>query len=414
MDSLRVIADDLTGACDVGAELLPWPGGVAVRPDPSGAPPERGSLVVVNTQSRTLAPSHAAARVRAVLDGTVPPAWAGILLKKLDTGLRGPLGAELDAAMDAVGAAEAFVLPAIPEVGRTTEGGRQLIDGVPVHETAFARDPQNPVADASVAAVLAATGRRAVGVVDLAAVAAAGGVAAAVAAVRAAGAAVLVCDARSDDDLAHAVRALLGRPRPLVLAGSIGLARALRAALGDVSPPAEEPAEPAGEEHSEADGRGVLVVVGSAHPTSRAQVAHALEAGLVEPLRVALDRPAVAGAKAQGRLAAGGAPLLLAPDDPATAGSAAVLAALRTAAVAALEGVRPRGLVLMGGETAHAVLGGLGHPPLALRCRLAPLAVASWIAAGPWAGVAVATKGGSSGPPALLADIVRRLGAGGS
>ncbi|MCW5891932.1 MAG: four-carbon acid sugar kinase family protein [bacterium] len=266
MDALRVLADDLTGACDVGAELLPWRGGVAVvwAGEGGGTPPPQ-ALAVRNTQSRTLAPALAAARVHAAL----APAggFGGIVLKKIDTGLRGVLGAELDAAMDALGAGEAFVLPAIPEVGRTTEGGRQMIAGVPVHETPFARDPQNPIHDASVCAVLAATSRRAAAVLDLAAVRAPEGPAAAIAGLRADGAVVIVCDAQTEGDLERTVRVLLGRPRPLLLAGSIGLARALRRVLGQ---------EPVGQPRATGPapaGAGVLCVMGSAHPTAHAQVA---------------------------------------------------------------------------------------------------------------------------------------------
>ncbi|TMA37061.1 MAG: four-carbon acid sugar kinase family protein, partial [Deltaproteobacteria bacterium] len=136
MNALRIIADDLTGACDIGAEMLPWPAGVVVQPAAGGSSPA-GALGVRNTQSRTLSPAEAASRVSGVLDD-LRIGWSGIVLKKIDTGLRGPLGAEIDAAMDVLGASEAFVLPAIPEVGRTTEQGRQMIGGVPVHRTAFA------------------------------------------------------------------------------------------------------------------------------------------------------------------------------------------------------------------------------------------------------------------------------------
>src|SRR5262249_35204118 len=97
---LCVLADDLTGACDVGAALLPWPEPVLVDVVPGAV--GRGGLRIRNTQSRGLAPADAAERVRCALaaedrDG------ADIVLKKIDTGLRGPLGAEIDAAMDAVG-----------------------------------------------------------------------------------------------------------------------------------------------------------------------------------------------------------------------------------------------------------------------------------------------------------------------
>ncbi|HJQ85775.1 MAG TPA: four-carbon acid sugar kinase family protein, partial [Candidatus Binatia bacterium] len=161
MDALRVLADDLTGACDVGAELLPGPSGVVVQAVAERRRPDvRATTICIrNTQSRTLAPADAAGRVRAAL-ADVPADWSGLVLKKIDTGLRGPLGAEIDAAMDALGVAEAFVLPAIPEIGRTTQQGRQMIGGIPIDQTPFARDPHHPIRDASVSAALAATGRR--------------------------------------------------------------------------------------------------------------------------------------------------------------------------------------------------------------------------------------------------------------
>jgi uncharacterized protein YgbK (DUF1537 family) len=359
---------------------------------------------VCNTQSRTLAPAEAAARVRAALGSDAP--GGGIVLKKIDTALRGALGAELDATMDAVGAHEAFVLPAIPEVGRTTEGGRQLIDGVPVHETAFARDPQNPIHDASVCGVLAATSRRAAAVLPLAAVRDAASIASTIEQLRAGGAAVIVCDARTDADLERTVHVLLARARPLVLAGSIGLARALRRALR--SEPAATPPQKAA---PAADLGGVLCVMGSAHPTGHGQVAHAVERGVLRTLEVAAASADAAGETAAGLVRDGQAVALVPPAARAPR-SDGVLAAMRTAALAALGRGRPRGLVLVGGETAFHVLDGLGHPPLWLEARLAPLVVRARIGAGPFAGLALVTKGGSSGPPDLLATLVRQLGRG--
>lgn len=212
-DALHVIADDLTGACDVAAALLPWPTGITVYPDgmvrdDPGSPGR--PLAVRNTQSRTLQPAAAARRVRGAL-ASIGRAFEGVLLKKIDTGLRGPLGAEIDAALDALGAAQAFILPAIPEVGRTTVGGEQLVGGVPVHRTAFADDPHNPVRDARVGAVIEATGRRSTGGVALHTTRRPEQLGAALDGCRAP---VVVIDAETDEDLAIAVRVLLARPRP--------------------------------------------------------------------------------------------------------------------------------------------------------------------------------------------------------
>ena len=408
MDALRVLADDLTGACDVGAELLPGPGGVVVHPSGESPRPEvrPGTVCVRNTQSRTLAPADAARRVSGAL-ADVGAGWTGLVLKKIDTGLRGPLGAELDAAMDALGVPEAFVLPAIPEIGRTTQQGRQMIGGIPVNETAFARDPRHPIHDASVAAALAATGRRPAAVVDLARVR--GDLAEAIGGARAAGAAVVVCDAETDADLERTVRALLLRARPLLLVGSTGLARALRRVLGtEHGGRAFRPVGPV-----PLPGSGILVVVGSAHPTTRTQLARAVERGLFEPQTVGdLAGAEAAGIAAARRLRAGSPAALVAPETPSPDGAAAVGAALRRAALTALARARPSGLVLVGGETAYEVLEGLGLPGLWLESRLCPLVVRARLMSGPYAGLAVVTKGGSTGAPDVLAAIVRQLARG--
>jgi uncharacterized protein YgbK (DUF1537 family) len=339
----------------------------------------------------------------------VHPGWTGIVLKKIDTALRGQLGAEIDAAMDALGIAEAFVLPAIPEVGRTTEQGRQMIGGVPVDQTAFARDPQNPIRDASVPAAIEATGRRRAGTIGLEAVRDASRFASAVDAGRAAGASVIVCDAQTDADLERSVRVLLARGRPLLLVGSTGLARALRRVLGTemggrMRPPVtQRPTD-----------TGVLVVAGSAHPATRAQVERAAARGVVDVVTVASgSRSQDVGAAAARLVGEGRAVVLVSPEAPAPEGSEAILAALRGAALTALAKVRPAGLALVGGETAYHVLEGLGHPALWLESRPAPLVVRARLVAGPYAGVPLVTKGGSSGGPDLLAQIVRTLARGG-
>jgi uncharacterized protein YgbK (DUF1537 family) len=407
VDALHVIADDLTGACDVAAALLPWPTGIAVYPDGS-VPPERAAagqpLAVRNTQSRTLRPAAAARRVREAL-GFLGRRFDGVLLKKIDTGLRGPLGAEIDAALDALGAPRAFVLPAIPEVGRTTVGGEQLVAGVPVHRTAFAHDPHNPVRDARVATVIEATSRRSAAGIDLEAWRRPEGIAAALDGCRAP---VVVIDAETDDDLSSWVGALLAGPRPLLLVGSIGVARALRRALPLGSGPAGGPGS------SPSDGTGVLVVLGSVHPTARAQRDHAVRAGVFDAVvEVSPGNTEAAGRAGARALRAGRAVALVAPERVLTGSETAVAVAMRTAVASALAIVRPAGVVLVGGETAFHVLDGLGHPSLAIESRPAPLVVHGRVATGAHRGLAVTTKGGSSGEPGLLTALVRRLTEGG-
>lgn len=402
MTMLRVIADDLTGSCDVGAEFLPWTDGVVVQPT-TDAPPSCGigerALWVRNSQSRTLAPGHAAGRVAATL-ADVPRPWGGILFKKIDTGLRGQLGAEIDAALDALGAAEAFVLPAIPEVGRTTEGGRQMIGGVPVDRTPFAHDPHNPVTESDVARAIETTSGRRAGSVPLAAIRDPDRLGDTIDRVRREGASILVCDAQTEDDLSQAVRVILERPRPLVVVGSTGLARTFRRLLSvSVRPRAAQGPRPL------RAGAGILAVVGSMYPATYGQLEHASGAGLLRVIEVTEDVDAV-GAAAARIVHDGGAVALVTPRTrtPAAAGC------LRAAALSALARSCPAGLVLVGGETASDVLEGLGQPPLWISGRLCPLVVHGHLLAGPYGGLPVVTKGGSSGAPDLLGQIVRKLG----
>jgi uncharacterized protein YgbK (DUF1537 family) len=195
----------------------------------------------------------------------------------------------------------------------------------------------------------------------------------------------------------------------LLLVGSIGLARALRRVI--TVDPTTRPRPVA---HGAGTDAGALVVVGSAHPTTQVQVARATERGLFVPVPVdSAANAEAAGCEAGRLLQSGTAAALLPPNAPVEGGSEAVLAMLRTAALTALSRVRPSGLALVGGETAFHVLDGLGHPPLWIEQRLSPLVVRARLVAGPYGGMMLVTKGGSTGAPDLLGAIVRQLGRGG-
>jgi len=283
--------------------------------------------------------------------------------------------------MEAIGAVEAFVLAAIPEAGRTTVGGVQLADGVPVDRTAFASDPENPVREARVARAIEATGARRAGVVELAALRG-GDVDGSVERVRASGASVVVVDAESSADLARAVAAILRRPGPHLLVGSTGLARALRDAVAGAAPDADTAAVAA-----PAAG-GVLTIVGSAHPVARSQVACVRERGLAT---IAEADGAGVGERAARAIARGEHVVVVAPARSAAGG---VLDALARVSAAATRIARPGGLVLVGGETAQRVLAGLGVEALRVEGAPAPLVVRSRAMGGALAGLRVVTNGG--------------------
>src|SRR6266702_656293 len=93
--ALIIVADDLTGACDAGtlfAGKAPVP--VTVWPDP----PVAAEVAVVDTESRRL--DRAAATDR-VSDAAAQRAGATSWFKKIDSTLRGHVGAEIVALLQA-------------------------------------------------------------------------------------------------------------------------------------------------------------------------------------------------------------------------------------------------------------------------------------------------------------------------
>lgn len=135
--SVLVLADDATGALEMGALLAPCPVSL-------GAAARSG---VIDTESRHLPARQAADRIRSLLWG-VPPDTR--LYKKIDSTLRGPVAAELSALAEVFPHRRLMVCPAYPQFGRTVRDGVLRVNGTPVSETEFARDPHWPVTDSRV------------------------------------------------------------------------------------------------------------------------------------------------------------------------------------------------------------------------------------------------------------------------
>ena len=209
-----VLADDATGALEMGALLAPctvW----------LGVPAASG---VIDTESRHLSGDAAGERMCAMLADVSAETR---IFKKIDSTLRGPIGAELAVLAAAFPGRRLIVCPAYPQLGRTVRGGKLLVDGVPVSETDFARDPRWPVTDATIP-----WGE--------------------------------VHDAETDADLARIAN--LCDPRCIAV-GAGGLARWVLAPRGPVR--AEVPR-----------GRRWLVVCGSLHPASLRQAERARAIGV--------------------------------------------------------------------------------------------------------------------------------------
>jgi len=405
---VAVIADDLTGAADCGiafaaAGLASF---VAIGDAP---PPPSARVVAVDTDTRRLPPELAAERARAAAARAFA-AGARALYKKLDSTLRGHVGAELAAtiAASAEGGRHARPLvvfaPAFPATGRTTREGQVLVKGVPLADTEVWRGsgtagPADPLAMLRLAGVHASSLR----LHEVRAGPAA--LARALAQLAAGDVQALVCDAEEEGDLAAIAGAAARLDRPVIWAGSAGLARHLPSALG--LRPDAAPASPS----LAGVGGPLLFLVGSRSTVAREQArALAAEPGVA---RVDLDPRALLGeavaaappaaappaAALAAALASGEDVLAVVGETPVGLERGPALAAA-LGEVAAAHAARLGGAAATGGDIARAFLAAAGASGLHLVGEVepgVPLGVADTPRPLP-----IVTKAGAFGGPATL------------
>lgn len=352
---VAIIADDLTGALDVAGPFAARGHATWAVVNPRACTREQfagADVVSVNCASRHLPAAEAAGVVRDAIERLCPP-QAEILIKKIDSTLRGNVVAETMAALAASGRPNAVVVPAFPGQGRTVVRGMVHVEGVPLPQTGFARDALSPPPLEPLDRVFRAAAPRA----QVDSVPPAGPF---MLAKRGEAPHVFVVDSETDADLQHTVRALGTGLRDCVLVGSAGIAAAVaQVCLASGAAPARP----------RISGQ-VLIAVGSRAGQSAAQVA-ALQ---VQSGVVLLDAPN--GRVADAALLQSDAPTLVlraTPGGDGREGNAEEVAALLAQAVVRLLRNRPvSALLATGGDTAVAILDALSRPALQVMGDLLP------------------------------------------
>ena len=158
MIKLLILADDFTGGLDTGVQFASRGISTCVMTDPAAdftAEAGESEVLVVVAETRHIPPKEA---YNAVYRATCKGIAAGIphIYKKTDSALRGNIGAELTAVLDASGERFLPFIPALPAMNRTTRKGIHYIDGIPVAESVFGRDPFEPVRESEVTRLIAA------------------------------------------------------------------------------------------------------------------------------------------------------------------------------------------------------------------------------------------------------------------
>jgi len=397
MPRIVVLADDLSGAADCGiAFTRSGLSAVVILSDGHEATTRLAAdVLALDARSRHL-PPEAAAAVNARLARRYA-SGDSLFYKKIDSTLRGNIAAELAALTPLAGLA--IVAPAFPATGRVTRGGRVFVHGMPLEATDTWQRAQLT------------------GIADIAAIVARGGLRPARAglelvrgepdALRDAldrmgrdGAAAVICDAETEEDLAAIAAASARLVRRHFCVGSAGLAHHLAPALGIVAdtPPVSLRL------------RGpVLVAVGSLSGVSRIQAEHlAREPGIVtltvrpEALRQGEFSPGwkAASTKFDDALQQGADVLLTIGTDNARPLEEGRRRSAALGRLVAPFATRLGGVVATGGDTARGILGALGVVGLRLSREIEP-GVALSVAEGELR-LPVVTKAGAFGGPASL------------
>ncbi len=368
-----VLADDLTGAGDAGVQYAH--AGLRTRTLAIGWEADDlvgADVVVVNTASRALRPAEAYACVRRAAE-QIRAAGAEVHYKKIDSTLRGPLGAEIDAVLDASGATLAVVCPAYPANGRVLRGGTLLVESMPAAQTAAGNDPLAPLQESHLPSLLAAQTRRGVGHVERPS----GGqltsfLREALQAQVDQGTGIVVCDAEDEADLEAMALACTAQDGWL-LVGSAGLARPAARAL------------------AMRKSRQVLVVCGSLHGAARRQVRRVQEVlgTQVAVLSTAQDVGEQGGSTVAVELLAQDARAWLLREAP--------------------QGLFLAGMIVTGGDTLLALLDALGARGVDLEREVAPGLPLGRIVGGPWAGTRLVSKAGGFGGEEVLVNAALAL-----
>jgi uncharacterized protein YgbK (DUF1537 family) len=383
---ILVLADDLTGALEVGAKFAAAGVRSQVRTVPGLTPhafQDATGAFVVDTETRHAGAAEAAQRVHELACAARAQGFSHVY-KKTDSTLRGNIGAELAALMEAYEGSPLLYVPAYPQMGRTVSNGCLSVDGVLVSATGFSSDPFNPVKESHIPTLLAASCRAPVrwgrvgNLVD------------------SDPQGMVICDGETDEDVQAAARAFISSPVLRLAAGPSGFAAHLARLMN--LPRGQPPPLPGA--------RNALIVNGSLHPASYQQVEQAKRAGLRS-----IDRHAISGAPTE-------AGWIILEPGMGTGGATLDFAKSLARSVCLILARYPiDALVVFGGDTAYAIVEAIGNPPLHSLGEVMEGIPVSRIEAeevGPRLGprdrdLYLVTKAGSFGPPDVLASIRNSL-----
>ncbi|MEJ7901252.1 MAG: four-carbon acid sugar kinase family protein [Thermomicrobiales bacterium] len=366
MTQVAIIADDLTGAADSGASFaVQW---FTTTISFVNSPLPEVDVLIRSTESRhsdlftAVQSNHLAAKTLTDQFGFPGPQW---VYKKIDSAMRGHPCEELLAVMTELGESSALVAPALPSEARMTIGGRQHVGDKQLGQGSW----HGSSATSNLVDLFSCQHAGMVQVLDLETVRR--GTDAVEQFLGEVAEGIVIADAQSDADLFVLASAAV-RSNFRVLCGSAGFARQLARVL------------PLNRSQQSIVGTGlnegpVLVVAGSLHPATGAQVDFLRREGLpivrpdqahLDELSSSVDGPA---REVAAHVEAGRSVLLTTAGlNPSKLGSSFVASRLADIVVESMVGGRLGGLVLTGGDVAARTLARMGASAMHLGGEVRP------------------------------------------
>ncbi|MGG0738252.1 four-carbon acid sugar kinase family protein [Niallia taxi] len=158
---LAVISDDLTGASDCGAQLVPYGLNVVVSVK-NDRIKRQNDTVIFNTDSRSLSKEEAYKKVHE-LASILAAEKFDVIYKKIDSTMRGNIGIELNALFEALCPDFIVIAPGYPKNDRIIANGLHYLNGKLLHETEVAKDPKTPVLESNITKMIKQQAGRRVG-----------------------------------------------------------------------------------------------------------------------------------------------------------------------------------------------------------------------------------------------------------
>lgn len=139
---IAVIADDLTGAAEIGGIGLRY----GLKAEIVTHIPQSSSadLLIISTDTRSM-PEKAALELTQAVSEAIKNINPTIVFKKVDSVMRGHIVPEIKVHLQVLGKSKALLVPANPGFGRKLTGGKYYVNDQLIHETPFVHDPEFPV-----------------------------------------------------------------------------------------------------------------------------------------------------------------------------------------------------------------------------------------------------------------------------